>query len=387
MIDNKKVSAVIVGAGSSTRMGFDKLMHKINGLPVIMHSIKAFDECILIDEIIVVAGKNKPEIEKSINIFKKPVIVVSGAKHRFESVVNGVKAASGHFIAIHDGARPYVTQNVIKNALEQVAISGACAPCVNVKDTIKIASEDGTVLKTPNRQNLFAVQTPQCFVRTQYLQIAQSNTNLEITDDCALYENAQKTVVLTKGDYANIKITTVEDLQSCAVNEELYTMRIGHGYDVHRLVENRKLILGGVNIPYELGLLGHSDADVLVHAVCDSILGASALRDIGYHFPDSEGTYKDANSINLLKKVVELIGENGYLIVNIDSTIICQAPKLLPHIPKMIENIARAANLEKSCVSVKATTEEGLGFTGSKHGISAHCICMLQKNNSFQLNK
>ena len=156
-------------------------------------------------------------------------------------------------------------------------------------------------------------------------------------------------------------------------------IRIGHGYDVHKLVEGRKLILGGVNIPHETGLLGHSDADVVVHAIMDAMLGALALGDIGKHFPDTDPVYSGADSIKLLKRVTEIIAEKGYTVGNIDSTIICQAPKLAPHIDMMRKNIAEAIGCDISQVSVKATTEEKLGFTGAKEGISAHAVCVLCK--------
>lgn len=154
-------------------------------------------------------------------------------------------------------------------------------------------------------------------------------------------------------------------------------MRIGQGYDVHHLVEGRKLIIGGVDIPYEKGLLGHSDADVLLHAVMDALLGAAALGDIGQHFPDSDERYKGISSIALLKEVGKILQENGYMIENIDSTVIAQRPKLLPYRPQMAENIAAALGIEKEQVSVKATTEEGLGFTGTGEGISAQAIALL----------
>ena len=154
-------------------------------------------------------------------------------------------------------------------------------------------------------------------------------------------------------------------------------MRIGQGYDVHRLVEGRKLIIGGVDIPYEKGLLGHSDADVLLHAVMDALLGAAALGDIGQHFPDSDERYKGISSIALLKEVGKILQENGYMIENIDSTVIAQRPKLLPYRPQMAENIAAALGIEKEQVSVKATTEEGLGFPGTGEGISAQAIALL----------
>ncbi len=154
-------------------------------------------------------------------------------------------------------------------------------------------------------------------------------------------------------------------------------MRIGHGYDVHKLAENRKLILGGVDIPHTVGLLGHSDADVVTHAVMDALLGAAALGDIGQHFPDTDEAYRGADSLKLLDAVCKKIKNKGYQISNIDATIIAQAPKLSPFIPKMKENLARICGIDPDCVNVKATTEEHLGFTGEKLGISAHAVCLL----------
>lgn len=155
--------------------------------------------------------------------------------------------------------------------------------------------------------------------------------------------------------------------------------RIGHGYDVHRLVEGRRLILGGVDIPYEKGLLGHSDADVLTHAVCDALLGAAALGDIGKHFPDTDEKYKGADSILLLKHCVKLIGDAGFRVGNVDVTLIAQAPKISPYIEEIRKNLAAALDTDLSNVSVKATTEEGLGFTGEKLGISCHCVALLER--------
>ena len=163
-------------------------------------------------------------------------------------------------------------------------------------------------------------------------------------------------------------------------------MRIGHGYDVHRLVEGRKLILGGVEIPYEKGLLGHSDADVIVHAIMDALLGAAALGDIGEHFPDTDEKYKGISSIELLQHVGGLLAENGFIIENIDSTIIAQRPKLLNYRPQMMENIAAALGIEKNQVCVKATTEEGMGFTGTGEGISAQAICLLSSVADFNID-
>ncbi len=156
-------------------------------------------------------------------------------------------------------------------------------------------------------------------------------------------------------------------------------MRIGHGYDVHKSVSDRKLFLGGVEIESNSGLLGHSDADVLLHAICDALLGAAALGDIGKHFPDNDNKYKDISSLKLLKETVKLLSENGFEIINVDSTVIAQAPKLSPYIEKMRENISKTLGIEISRVSVKATTEEGLGFTGTKQGIAAHAVCLINE--------
>lgn len=156
-------------------------------------------------------------------------------------------------------------------------------------------------------------------------------------------------------------------------------IKIGHGYDVHKLAEGRDLIIGGVNIPHNLGLLGHSDADVLLHAISDSLLGALALGDIGKHFPDTDEQYKDANSLELLACVYELVKERGYKVGNVDATVLAEEPKLAPYIPQMRLNIARALEVELDCISVKATTEEGLGFTGEKKGIAAHAVCLVYK--------
>lgn len=157
------------------------------------------------------------------------------------------------------------------------------------------------------------------------------------------------------------------------------SIRIGHGYDVHKLVENRKLFLGGVEIPNELGLLGHSDADVLLHAICDALLGAAALGDIGKHFPDNDNSFKDIDSKILLKRTVDLIAEKGYKVGNIDATVVAQEPKLKPYIEKMVETIAELCGVETDAVNIKATTEEKLGFTGRKEGISAHAVTLIER--------
>ena len=335
-----------------------------------------------------VAGKNRAFLEQQAAACPKPVPVVPGGATRAESAKNGVLAAHGDLVAVHDAARPFVSEAVIEAAVYAAAACGAAAPAVPVKDTVKRAVRgDGKtvpeacmVAETPDRSTLYAVQTPQCFDRAAYLaaleELDAEKARL-VTDDCSLFELTGRPVQLTQGDYANLKITTREDLPR-PQQKEGEPMRIGHGYDVHRLVEGRKLILGGVEIPYEKGLLGHSDADVLAHAVMDAVLGAAALGDIGKHFPDTDPEYAGADSLMLARHVARIVRENGWKVENIDSTILCQKPKLAPYIPAMREKLAEAFGMPLDAVSVKATTEEHLGFTGEGLGIAVHAVALIE---------
>lgn len=382
-------SAVVLAAGSSSRMGFDKLGFDLGGGTVLGHSLRAFDACPLIGEIVLVTGQDEALARREAARCRKPVRLVPGGSTRAESARRGVEAASGELVAIHDAARPFVSEAVIEAALQGAAEWGAAAPAVPVKDTIKRGTPgDGRTLPdpclvnyTPDRASLYAVQTPQCFDRDTYLRISEQLDAAEarmVTDDASLFELAGLPVRLTAGDYANRKITTREDLPGCEPQQGVHAMRIGHGYDVHRLVEGRALILGGVEIPFEKGLLGHSDADVLAHAVMDAVLGAAALGDIGQHFPDSDPAYAGADSLALARRVAEILRRAGWQVGNIDATILCQRPKLAPHIPAMRRNLAEAFGLPADAVSVKATTEEHLGFTGEGLGIAAHAVALIQ---------
>ena len=370
-------------------MGFDKLSFDLGGETVLHRSIRAFAQCPQITELVLVAGKNREFVAQQAADCPKPVQIVVGGATRAESAKNGVLAAHGELVAVHDAARPFVSAVVITAALEAAARCGAAAPAVPVKDTIKAAARgdgktvppDCAVHATPDRSTLYAVQTPQCFDRAAYLaaleELDETRARL-VTDDCSLFELTGRPVQLTQGDYANLKITTREDLPRPAQRKET-EMRIGHGYDVHRLVEQRKLILGGVEIPFEKGLLGHSDADVLIHAICDALLGAANMRDIGYHFPDTAGEFKNIDSKILLKKTVDLIGSKGYSIGNIDATICAERPKLKTHIPAMQQTLSAVLGIDEDDVSVKATTTEKLGFTGREEGISAYATVLIVK--------
>ena len=360
-----RVTAVLVAAGSSTRMGFDKLSFDLGGETVLERSVRAFDECPEVDELVIVTGASSENAQRAAARCKKPVWLVKGGSTRAESARSGVAAAHGRLVAVHDAARPAVP---VKDTIKQAkGGSGKTVP------------EGCMVENTPDRSTLYAVQTPQCFDRAAYLaaldELDEASARL-VTDDCSLFELTGRPVELVQGDYANIKITTREDLPRTENGGK--KMRIGHGYDVHRLVEGRKLILGGVEVPYEKGLLGHSDADVLAHAVMDAVLGAAALGDIGQHFPDTAEEYAGADSLMLARRVAEIMTEHGWRIENIDATILCQRPKLAPHIPAMRAKLAEAFGMPVDAVSVKATTEEHLGFTGEGLGIAAHAVALIE---------
>ena len=392
----EKYTAVVLAAGKGTRMGGSvaKQFLEIGGKPVVVYALEVFEHSPEIDQIILVTGADKieycqKEIIEKYGI-KKTVSVCAGGRERYESVWKALQTLKSleseqdqktDYVLIHDGARPFLNQEMLERLCACVKEEKACVLGMPVKDTIKHAN-DGAVVQTPDRAALFAVQTPQCFCRNLYwkaLEAVQGEKVHLVTDDCSLFELAGLPVHLTQGDYANLKITTKEDLPAAAQNKGENTMRIGHGYDVHRLVEGRKLIMGGVTIPYEKGLLGHSDADVLLHAVSDALLGAAALGDIGKHFPDTDPRYEGADSLMLLREVGRLLDETGYTVGNIDATVLCQAPKLAPHIPAMRQNIANALGLALDDVSVKATTEEHLGFTGEGLGIAAHAVALIEK--------
>ena len=377
MVHGHTVAAVIVAAGASRRMGFDKLAYPLDGGTVLEKSVRAFDTHPAIDEILLVAGENAPQAALLAAACAKPAKTVAGGATRVQSVRAGLDAVNAEYVAIHDAARPFVTPQVIWDALEAASETGAAAPAVPVKDTVKVAA-DGLVVETPAREKLYAVQTPQCFRTALYRQVLAQVCCDAVTDDCSAFELAGLPVRLTQGDYANYKITTREDLPAPEKNGG-NGMRIGHGSDVHRLVEGRALVLGGVTVPYEKGLLGHSDADVLTHAVMDALLGAAALGDIGKLFPDTDPAYKGADSIALLQEVGRVLARAGWAAGNIDATLLCQAPKLAPYIPAMRENLAAALGISAEDVSVKATTEEKLGFTGSGEGIAAHSVCLLRR--------
>ena len=356
----KRCGAVIVAAGSASRMGgIDKVMAPLNGEPMIVRTVRAFQNCDAISEIVVVTRQDLIlPITSLCAQMDKVQAVVAGGSSRQESVHLGLNALSDKckLAAIHDGARPLISWQVIDRVVRAANTYGAAAPAIPVKDTIKVV-QGGVVKETPDRASLQAVQTPQVFdfdILRGALKKAKQD-GAQVTDDCSAVERMGMAVKIVEGEERNLKVTTPLDLKIAP------------------------LLLEGVKIPYEKGLLGHSDADVLLHAVSDALLGAAGLGDIGVHFPDTDPKYKGADSLLLLQTVGQKVKAQGYRISNIDVTMIAQRPKLKDYIPQMVRNIARVLELEPSRVNVKATTEEKLGFTGEGLGMSCHAVCLLEE--------
>lgn len=376
-------AAVIVAAGSSTRMGCPKLLLPLGGKPVLWHTLQAFDRSRVSSIVVVIREEDRALLEQWAKELHTPCHPALGGATRQQSVANGMALVGDEtLVAIADGARPLITPAQIDHVIDVAAKTKAAAAAVRVKDTIKQATPDGMIVATPDRATLWQVQTPQVFDTALYREamIRAAEEGLDLTDDCQLVERLGAQVTLVETSYENLKITTPDDIpaaRAILAQRGWGGMRIGHGYDVHKFAENRQLILGGVDIPFEKGLLGHSDADVLTHAVMDALCGAATLGDIGGLFPDTDPAYKGADSIALLRHVMTLVREKGFTVENIDATVLCQRPKLKPHIPEMRRILADAIGVDVERVNVKATTEEGLGFTGAMEGIAAHAVVLL----------
>ncbi len=377
MYKGRKVTAVVTAAGSGRRMGtpLPKQFLKIGGKTVLEKAVEPFEASEHVDEIIVVGSSEFLELCTGLcRQFSKFSRAVAGGKERQDSVRNALNLVEDGYVLIHDGARPYVDMETIMRVLEAAAGTGAAVAAVPVKDTVRqTRGGDNTDSITLPRDRLYSVQTPQGFdvalIREAYA--AAEAEGFLGTDDGGLAERAGHPVTIVEGSYRNIKITTQEDLPM--------ETRIGTGFDVHRLTEGRKLILCGTEIPFEKGLLGHSDADVAVHALMDAMLGAAAMGDIGRHFPDTDDAYKGISSMILLQKVRELIEQEGFRLGNADITIMAQRPKLSPYIEKMRTNIAAVLGMDAGSINVKATTTEKLGFVGRQEGIAAEAVCTINR--------
>lgn len=377
-----KIIALIMAAGKGTRMGYEKnkLLIKTGKKTILENTVEKFLNNDLIDEIVVVtAFTDINEVKELFLSCKKPVSVTEGAETRTKSVLNGLKSIQDDcdIVLIHDGARPFVSENIIKCCIDEVKCNKSAITAVPVIDTIKRVNADFKITSSIEREDLYSIQTPQGFfykdILSAYLKIKDNET---FTDDSSVYEKYISSPYICMGETTNTKITYNADLK--LFTQENEKMRCGIGYDSHRFVEGRKLILGGTNIPFEKGLSGHSDADALTHAIIDSIFSACGLGDIGTYFPDTLEKYKDADSIELLKACISIIKEKGLKLCSLSAVINCQKPKLATYIFSMKTNIAKAVGLDIEKIGISAKTNEGMGFSGREEGIFVIANCLVE---------
>ena len=379
------VSAIIAAGGRGARFGAGrpKQLLTLAGRPILQRSIEAFLRCDLVQDIVVALP---PEVVDDpppyLAALAGRVQLVAGGHRRQDSVANAFARVAGRadIIVIHDAARPLVSDEVIRRTVAAAAESGAAVAAVAAHDTVKRGDASGTIAATLPREQIYLAQTPQAF-RTGVLRDALARDD-EATDESMLAEKAGHPVRLVEGDRRNLKITTPDDLAMAErlIGEAAPALRIGNGYDLHRLVPGRPLILGGVTIPFEKGLQGHSDADAVCHAVTDAILGAAGAGDIGRHFPDTDPAWKDANSIALLRRAAQVVRDARFAVVNIDLVVIAQKPKLVPYVDAIRTNVAAALGCEPSQVSVKGKTNEGVDSMGAGESIAVHAVALLVKS-------
>ena len=376
------VWAVVVAGGRGARAGLgrNKVFFAWKGRSVLSRCLDALERSGALDGAVLVLGAEDFEQYDALCAREgaSPLVkrVVAGGDCRRRSVRSGLAALPEEveIVAVHDAARPFVSPEAVRETVQSARKWGSGVISTPVTDTIKRVGPDGAV-ETLDRAQLRAVQTPQTFDCAK-LKAAHERAEAEdfdATDDAALFEHYYGSVrlVTAPGAEANIKLTNPADFEKLSRP----AMRIGSGYDAHRLAEDRKLILCGVDVPHTRGLDGHSDADVAVHALMDALLGALGEGDIGRHFPDSDPAYKGISSMLLLEQVMKIVREHGYGVANADVTIVAQKPKLAAYIPAMRENLARA--LGTDAVNVKATTTERMGFEGEELGISAQAVALL----------
>jgi 2-C-methyl-D-erythritol 4-phosphate cytidylyltransferase / 2-C-methyl-D-erythritol 2,4-cyclodiphosphate synthase len=397
--------ALIPAAGSGARFGGErpKQFVEIGGIPIIIHTLRRFDACQDIDAIIVALQPAETgsfrELLKSYGL-GKPIRVVEGGAERSESILNALDAAGewrSELIAVHDAVRPFVTPAQISTVLLRARETGAAILALPSTDTIKEV-ENGYIQRTIDRRRIYRAQTPQAFryellLRANAEARARGMLTAMATDDSLLIERLGLPVAIVEGSAHNIKITTPDDLSQAVRIMELIeptepatgvtatqsAVRTGQGYDIHRLVEDRKLILGGIEIPHDRGLLGHSDGDSLIHAITDALLGAAGLGDIGTHFPDKDPRWEDADSSEFLRLACALLNQHGYKIINIDATILAERPKMFPHIPAMRVRLAEMMAIGPSQINIKAKTNEGLDAIGRGEAIAAQAIALIER--------
>jgi 2-C-methyl-D-erythritol 4-phosphate cytidylyltransferase/2-C-methyl-D-erythritol 2,4-cyclodiphosphate synthase len=411
------VSAIIAAGGRGQRFGAaePKQLLTVGGRPILERSVSAFLAHPNVDEVVIALPQELVENPPAyLRAAAKPLHLVAGGARRQDSVTNGFRAAAtaSDVIVIHDAARPFASADLIARTIAAAAECGAALAALPARDTVKqghMSPADNTtwvVAETLPRESIFLAQTPQAFRRDVLhaaLAIAERDA-VDATDEATLAERAGHQVRLVEGEASNIKITTPEDLSiaeaiasatdrlarpfppSLPDARELRrasalparTGRAGTGYDLHRLVSGRPLVLGGVTIASDRGALGHSDADVVCHAITDAILGAAGFGDIGRHFPDSDPRWKDASSLDLLARAAQMVSAEGFEIGNVDVTVVLETPKIGDHVDAMRQAVATSIGIDAARVSIKGKTNEGVDAIGRGEAIAAHAIALIR---------
>ncbi|MBE0583364.1 MAG: 2-C-methyl-D-erythritol 4-phosphate cytidylyltransferase [Desulfofustis sp.] len=387
----QRAAVIIVAAGSGSRMHtvVPKQYLALAGTPIIIRSIRPFTRCPFIEQIIVVVPDDRIEQTTALlaqyRLDGPTYSVVAGGRRRQDSVRCGLAQVKDELdiVLVHDGARPLVSPQLIESCYREIIAAGAAIAAVPVKDTVKRSDADHLISATVDRTALWLAQTPQGAWKKVLVDAFARLADADVTDEASLLEQAGIPVRLVRGEETNLKITSPEDLPLAELIMATHTpiMRIGHGFDAHRFAKQRRLVLGGVAIDYHLGLAGHSDADVVTHALCDALLGALGLGDIGHHFPDNDSAFKDIVSLSLLDQVMELAATRDFELVNADLTVVCQAPRLAPFIEQMRSTLASHCRCETGSINIKATTTEGMGYTGRGEGICCHAVVLLHEHS------
>lgn len=361
-----KTSAVIVAAGTGSRAGFgrNKLLETLaDGERAIEKTVRAFTESGAADEIVLVVS---PADEAEMRALFPAAVFARGGNTRSASVKSGLLAASGEIVLVHDGARPFVNAGLIRRCAESAEKYGSGVAAVPAAETLA-AGEGGKLTRIYGKEGNYTVQTPQAFRRKDLLAAFEKETG-DFPDESSLYLKVYGPPRIVESTPANRKLTFREDFGVC---------RAGNGYDTHAFTAGRPLVLCGVRIPYEKGLLGHSDADAPLHALADALLSAAGLRDIGYYFPDTDPRWEGADSANIVRAAVELARERGFAPVNASISVLAEKPKLSPYIAEMKTRVAKLLNVPPENVGIAATTTEKLGFIGREEGIAAYACVLL----------
>jgi 2-C-methyl-D-erythritol 4-phosphate cytidylyltransferase/2-C-methyl-D-erythritol 2,4-cyclodiphosphate synthase len=378
------IAVIVLASGQGTRLGAPKQWVDVGGRPLVSYSVETFEKHPLIDGIFMGVDSGSLRVAEQVLATWAPSKgqgVFIGGDRRQDTAFAGLSLLDERWclVGIHDAARPLVSLPLVSRVVEKALECGSAVPALFLRDTVKMVEED-RVEATLDRERLRTVQTPQFFKREIIVSAYEKArlVDMEVTDDAALVENLGMEVRVVEGEERNFKVTYPQDLESLRRMMGL-DVRVGFGYDVHAFVEGGILVLGGVKIPFNRGLLGHSDADVLSHAVCDALLGAAGLGDLGRYFPDSDDTYKGVSGVKFLERVADMLSEKGWEIVNVDATLVLEVPRIAPYAEEMIRRMSRSLRIEACRVNVKATTTERLGFAGREEGIAAYAVAILKR--------